>query len=118
MFVCGLPCFCSELLLSADPPLSLLVAVSTHVFCATLSPSSSSLSVSEPSSCLCIHSKFIVPPSLSLSDDHTRVRLRNKGPANNKDDEYINANFVDGFRRPRAYICTQVIDYYQAPKAS
>ena len=49
-------------------------------------------------------------------DDHTRVRLRSKGCS--KDDEadanggnhsedYLNANFVDGFRQPRAYIATQ-----------
>ena len=49
----------------------------------------------------------------SFSDDHTRVRLRSKGSS--KDDEaedqggedYLNANFVDGFRQPRAYIATQ-----------
>ena len=58
-------------------------------------------------------------------DDHTRVRLRgnntkilNNGVASTISraggggedfkDEYINANFIDGFRRPRAYIGTQV----------
>ena len=59
--------------------------------------------------------------NLSYSaDDHTRVRLRgnnlkvlNNGTStisrNSPDfkDEYINANFIDGFRRPRAYIGTQ-----------
>ena len=43
-------------------------------------------------------------------DDHTRVRLRaQKGAASGGEqrDDYINANFVDGFRTPRAYIGTQ-----------
>jgi len=43
--------------------------------------------------------------------DHTRVRLRSKGGPNNDDvekaEDYLNANFVDGFRQPRAYIATQ-----------
>ena len=53
-----------------------------------------------------------------VPDDHTRVRLRPNGAstakrnnANEQDssssDEYLNANYVDGFRRPRAYIATQ-----------
>ncbi len=53
-----------------------------------------------------------------IPDDHTRVRLRPNGAstakrnnANEQDssssDEYLNANYVDGFRRPRAYIATQ-----------
>ena len=46
-----------------------------------------------------------------FSDDHTRVRLRSKGGPNNDDvekaEDYLNANFVDGFRQPRAYIATQ-----------
>jgi protein tyrosine phosphatase len=49
-----------------------------------------------------------------ISDDHTRVRLRSESSSNgsatvNNDDtdEYLNANFVDGFRQPRAYIATQ-----------
>ena len=38
--------------------------------------------------------------------DHSRVRLRRAaGPDK---DEYLNANYVDGFRRSRAYIATQV----------
>ena len=50
--------------------------------------------------------------SVFASDDHTRVRLRSsKGSANNDDveksEDYLNANFVDGFRQPRAYIATQ-----------
>ena len=47
---------------------------------------------------------FLPPP-----DDHTRVRLRaQKGAAASEQrDDYINANFVDGFRTPRAYIGTQ-----------
>ena len=47
-----------------------------------------------------------------LAVDHTRVRLRaiGKGTVNGKEkDEYLNANYVDGFRKPRAYIATQVI---------
>ena len=43
---------------------------------------------------------------LLFSDDHTRVRLRSKATDEDKDD-YLNANFVDGFRQPRAYIATQ-----------
>ena len=47
-----------------------------------------------------------------ITDDHTRVRLRSKGGSNNdegneKSEDYLNANFVDGFRQPRAYIATQ-----------
>ena len=39
-----------------------------------------------------------------LSDDHSRVRLR----CNSREHEdYINANFIDGFHRARAYIATQ-----------
>ena len=51
---------------------------------------------------------LIVPPLLHnyfFSDDHTRVRLRSK--ADEDKDDYLNANFVDGFRQPRAYIATQ-----------
>ena len=51
-------------------------------------------------------------PFILFSVDHTRVRLRLGGPTgtmNNmkEKDEYLNANFVDGFRRPKAYIATQ-----------
>ena len=38
------------------------------------------------------------------------MRLRSKASSNNDDsekEEYLNANFVDGFRQPRAYIATQ-----------
>jgi Protein-tyrosine phosphatase len=38
--------------------------------------------------------------------DHSRVRLL--GSADSSD--YINANFIDGFRHPNAYIATQVSD--------
>ena len=47
---------------------------------------------------------------LNISVDHTRVRLKKfgNGTTNSKEkDEYLNANYVDGFRRPRAYIATQ-----------
>ena len=48
---------------------------------------------------------------LLLPDDHTRVRLKSKSHSNNeeaeKSEDYLNANFVDGFRQPRAYIATQ-----------
>ena len=71
----------------------------------------------------------------TFSDDHTRVRLRglsnkshllnngnqntisrkaidsNNGNSGNNSgtltDGYINANFIDGFRKPSEYICTQ-----------
>ena len=47
----------------------------------------------------------------NFSVDHTRVRLRmsgaGTGTATKEKDEYLNANFVDGFRRSRAYIATQ-----------
>ena len=35
-------------------------------------------------------------------DDYTRVRLKS-----DSHEDYINANFIDGFHRPRAYIATQ-----------
>ena len=48
---------------------------------------------------------------INITVDHTRVRLRiagGTGTTNTKEkDEYLNANFVDGFRRSRAYIATQ-----------
>ena len=55
---------------------------------------------------------FLFIPSILFSVDHTRVRLRLGGPTgtmNNmkEKDEYLNANFVDGFRKPKAYIATQ-----------
>ena len=40
----------------------------------------------------------------SISDDHTRVRLRCNVLEH---EDYINANFIDGFHRARAYIATQ-----------
>lgn len=39
--------------------------------------------------------------------DHSRVRLHSPGGTADGSD-YINANFIDGFRRPNAYIATQV----------
>ena len=37
-----------------------------------------------------------------------RLRASGKGTTNPKEkDEYLNANYVDGFRRPSAYIATQ-----------
>ena len=37
-----------------------------------------------------------------------RLRKCGNGTTNLKEkDEYLNANYVDGFRRPRAYIATQ-----------
>ncbi len=43
---------------------------------------------------------------LIVLDDHTRVRLRVPKSESGRDD-YINANYIDGFRTPRAYIGTQ-----------
>ena len=39
-----------------------------------------------------------------FSDDHSRVRLRCNLVEH---DDYINANFIDGFHRGHAYIATQ-----------
>ena len=53
---------------------------------------------------------FILTLNVFIPDDHTRVRLRSKGSNNDeveKSEDYLNANFVDGFRQPRAYIATQ-----------
>ena len=50
------------------------------------------------------------PITSLIAVDHTRVRLRMAGGGNNtikEKDEYLNANFVDGFRRSKAYIATQ-----------
>lgn len=50
--------------------------------------------------------------------DHSRVRLRTRGGGGGDNgggggvDDYINANFVDGFRRTNAYIATQVCTAY------
>jgi len=49
--------------------------------------------------------------------DHSRVHLHSPGGSTDGGD-YINANFVDGFRRSNAYIATQVwIVYYSRVKA-
>ena len=43
-----------------------------------------------------------------FSDDHTLVQLRPlPGPGQRRPD-YINASFIDGFQKSRAYIATQV----------
>lgn len=39
-------------------------------------------------------------------DDHTRVKFLPQ-PGHEDEDEYINANFIDGFKKRRAYIGTQ-----------
>uniref|UniRef100_A0A8C4QL39 protein-tyrosine-phosphatase n=1 Tax=Eptatretus burgeri TaxID=7764 RepID=A0A8C4QL39_EPTBU len=41
-----------------------------------------------------------------MAFDHTRVKLRRLG-RERKGSDYINANFVDGYNAPRAYIATQ-----------
>jgi hypothetical protein len=45
------------------------------------------------------------PLSQSLSDDHSRVQLRPL--PGQKRGEYVNANYIDGFQKARAYIGTQ-----------
>ena len=45
-----------------------------------------------------LHSLFLPP------DDHTRVRLKCNSMEH---EDYINANFIDGFHRGKAYIATQ-----------
>ena len=47
-----------------------------------------------------LHSLFFSP-----SDDHTRVPLQPIG--SQKRCDYVNANFIDGYQKPRAYIGTQ-----------
>lgn len=50
-------------------------------------------------------SDVIASSNVNISDDHTRVRFRTiKGSVR---DEYLNGNFVDGFRRENAFIATQ-----------
>lgn len=39
-------------------------------------------------------------------DDHSRVQLR-KVPGQKKENDYINANFIDGYRQSKAFIGTQ-----------
>jgi receptor-type tyrosine-protein phosphatase gamma len=43
---------------------------------------------------------------LIVLDDHSRVQLR-KAPGQKKENDYINANFIDGYRQSRAFIGTQ-----------
>ena len=45
-----------------------------------------------------------------LTVEHTRVRLKSYGygtTSSKEKDEYLNANYVDGFRIPKAYIATE-----------
>ena len=41
-----------------------------------------------------------------ILDDHSRVQLR-KTSGQKKESDYINANFIDGYRQSRAFIGTQ-----------
>ena len=47
----------------------------------------------------------LLPPFFVLPDDHSRVQLRPL-PGQRKG-EYLNANYIDGFQKSRAYIATQ-----------
>lgn len=48
----------------------------------------------------------VSPLDLFISDDHTRVPLRPL-PGQKKAIEYVNANYIDGYEKARAYIGTQ-----------
>ena len=49
---------------------------------------------------------FYAPFRPLLPDDHSRVRLKCHSPGEEHED-YINANFIDGVHRAKAYIATQ-----------
>ena len=57
-----------------------------------------------------ISNRAIRSPVFYILVEHSRVRLKSYGygTTNGKEkDEYLNANYVDGFRQPQAYIATQ-----------
>ena len=59
-----------------------------------------------PKSSFSSTTSFLCIISFSLPDDHSRVRLKCHSPGEEHED-YINANFIDGVHRAKAYIATQ-----------